>query len=206
MFAFGGVDVDEYPFCTTDIVIIQQWSSLHFQWHVCPVFLLRQLALPKIATPPLRITVHTSAKSTFIWPVLLITSVIHFAAVAKTFIRFCKAFIFKLPNWWRSLSLLITSNVSTWSFNISMPSSAWSNTFLSFVSKRSGNNTHCEYAQIFTNFGQYRRTACPVPPTHTGGNKMPFGIYFQYAFRFLPTSSVALAANFRIGTGTKSLR
>ena len=48
-------------------------------------------AFPNIATPPLRITVHTSAKSTLICPVLLITSVIHFAAVASTLSAFAKA-------------------------------------------------------------------------------------------------------------------
>ena len=71
-------------------------------------------ALPRMATPPFFITVHTSAKSTLICPVLLITSVMHFAAVAKTLSAFANASrIFRFPNWCRSLSLLITSKVST---------------------------------------------------------------------------------------------
>ena len=66
----------------------------------CALFSPPQAALPSMATPPLRITVQTSAKSTFICPVLLITSVIHLAAVARTLsARLNASFIFRLPNW-----------------------------------------------------------------------------------------------------------
>ena len=56
--------------------------------------------IPMRAGPAFCMTAFTSAKSTLIWPVLLITSVIHLAAVASTLSALSKAArIFKLPNW-----------------------------------------------------------------------------------------------------------
>ena len=83
------------------------------------------VALPRMATPPFFITVHTSAKSTLIWPVEVITSVIHFAAVARISSALANAFVKgRLPNCWRSLSLEIMRIVSTLSRIRSMPSCA----------------------------------------------------------------------------------
>ena len=80
-----------------------------------------------MATPPFFITVHTSAKSTMICPLLLMISVIHLAAVANTLSAFPKAsFIFKSPYCTLNLSLLITNKVSTNGFSCLMPSSACS--------------------------------------------------------------------------------
>ena len=92
---------------------------------LCALFSPSTSALPKMATPPFFITVHTSAKSTIICPRLLITSVIHLAAVAKTLSALVKAsFIFKLPYCTLNLSLEITNKVSTNGFNCLIPSSA----------------------------------------------------------------------------------
>ncbi len=91
----------------------------------CARFSPFAVALPNMATPPFRITVQTSAKSTLICPVELITSVIHFAAVARTLSAFVNAArMVRFPNWCLSLSLLITSKVSTYSFSLLIPSSA----------------------------------------------------------------------------------
>ena len=83
-------------------------------------------ALPRMATPPLRITVQTSAKSTLIWPLELIISVIHLAAVDSTSSALPNASrILRFLCCMRNLSLLITSKVSTCGSNSLMPFSAW---------------------------------------------------------------------------------
>ena len=81
--------------------------------------------IPIIATPESFITVSTSAKSTLIYPAIVMISAIPLTAVASTSSALAKA----VETPWSpyislSFSLLITRRESTWSFSSSIPSTA----------------------------------------------------------------------------------
>jgi hypothetical protein len=131
MLAFCRIDIDQYPFSTTDIIVIQQWRFSAFSIAVmCPVFSFCRCAAQDRNTT----IAHHSAYIGKIH-IDLAGAVDYigntFCSSCQTLSAFAKAsFIFKLPNWWRNLSLLITSKVSTWFFSSMMPSSACAILFL----------------------------------------------------------------------------
>ena len=92
---------------------------------------------PIIATPDSLMTVRTSSKSTFMYPVRVMISAIPFAAVANTSSAIANACaIGRLPHISRSFSLLMIRSVSTLSRMSCIPCSACCRRF--FPSKKNG--------------------------------------------------------------------
>ena len=80
-----------------------------------------------IATPPLRSTVHTSLKSRFIFPCVVIISAMLLAAIVRVSSARPKASSMVSSGYIsRSLSLLTTNKASTFFEIASTPSKAWS--------------------------------------------------------------------------------
>ena len=77
---------------------------------------------------------------------------------------------------------------------------------LAFVGERRGNNTHGEYAQVFTDLGQDGSATCARSTTHAGCDEGHLGIHFQDSFDLIQAFFGGLAADRRIGAGAKSLR
>jgi len=116
------------------VIIIQQRRNLmRPAIAFCALFsLLTCCTFPAGNAPPLRITVHTSAKSTFIWPVLPSHICYTFCSGRQYIVCFTKeaAFIVGYQNWWRILSLLITKGILHNLLTATHTDTAWAILFL----------------------------------------------------------------------------